>query len=299
MGNEDACLLRSQTLVGLVNSEHESFSATRWSVVLAAEEESPDALTALCRAYWYPLYAFLRRQGLSTPDAEDVTQGFFAHLLEKDALTKVDRTKGRFRTFLLASLKHFLADERDRANAQKRGGGRAVISLDACEAEERYALEPQIGLHHVWITAAGRSLLAKSATLSRLRQFLSLALLMVVPFSLFLFLQQWWEDAKWADRPELRKLAYAADDYANAQSTMTTIFPSIFPPRTREALEWKSVQHANYISEHFGEFVASSQFDSNPVSGKWSQERRDQVRAVVRPERGWHDDLAGRRLVPQ
>ena len=123
------------------SSDARSFSATRWSVVLAAAAEAEDALATLCRAYWYPLYAFLRRQGLSTHDAEDVTQGFFAHLFGKAALANVDRAKGRFRTFLLASLKHFLADERDRANAQKRGGGQAVISLDACEAEERYALE--------------------------------------------------------------------------------------------------------------------------------------------------------------
>ena len=125
------------------SSDARSFSATRWSVVLAAAGDAPDALAALCRAYWYPLYAFLRRQGLSTHDAEDVTQGFFAHILGKDALANVDRAKGRFRTFLLASLKHFLADERDRAKAKKRGGGRTVISLDACEAEERYALEPR------------------------------------------------------------------------------------------------------------------------------------------------------------
>ena len=125
------------------SSDARSFSATRWSVVLAAAGDAEEALATLCRAYWYPLYAFLRRQGLASHDAEDVTQGFFAHLLSKDALAHVDRAKGRFRTFLLASLKHFLADERDRANAQKRGGGRAVISLDACEAEERYALEPR------------------------------------------------------------------------------------------------------------------------------------------------------------
>ena len=124
------------------STEARSFSATRWSVVLAAAGEADDALATLCRAYWYPLYAFLRRQGLSTHDAEDVTQGFFAHLLGKSALTHVDPAKGRFRTFLLASLKHFLADERDRADAQKRGGGQANISLDACDAEERYALEP-------------------------------------------------------------------------------------------------------------------------------------------------------------
>ena len=125
------------------SSDARSFSATRWSVVLAAAGDAEDALATLCRAYWYPLYAFLRRQGLNTHDAEDVTQGFFAHIVETDALAQVDRAKGRFRTFLLASLKHFLADERDRAKAQKRGGGRAVISLDACEAEERYALEPR------------------------------------------------------------------------------------------------------------------------------------------------------------
>ena len=125
------------------SSDARSFSATRWSVVLAAAGDAEDALATLCRAYWYPLYAFLRRQGLNTHDAEDVTQGFFAHILEKDALAQVDRAKGRFRTFLLASLKHFLADERDRAKAQKRGGGQPVISLDACEAEARYGLEPR------------------------------------------------------------------------------------------------------------------------------------------------------------
>lgn len=101
------------------------------------------ALGTLCRAYWYPLYAFARRQGLSAHDAEDATQGFFAHLLSKGALAQVDRARGRFRTFLLASLKHFLADERDRAHATKRGGGQPVVSLEACAAEERYALEPR------------------------------------------------------------------------------------------------------------------------------------------------------------
>ena len=120
-----------------------SFSATRWSLVLAAAGDAETALAALCRAYWFPLYAFVRRQGNSPHDAEDLTQGFFAHLLGKGALAHVDRAKGRFRTFLLASLKHFLADERDRANAQKRGGRQTAISLDACAAEERYALEPR------------------------------------------------------------------------------------------------------------------------------------------------------------
>ena len=125
------------------SSAARSFSATRWSVVLAAAADADGALATLCRAYWFPLYAFLRRQGLAPHDAEDATQGFFAHLLGKGALAHVDRAKGRFRTFLLASLKHFLADERDRANAQKRGGGAPAISLDAIAAEERYALAPR------------------------------------------------------------------------------------------------------------------------------------------------------------
>lgn len=120
-----------------------SFSATRWSMVLAAAGESDDALAALCRAYWFPLYAFVRRQGVAPHDAEDLTQGFFQHLLAKGALGHVARDRGRFRTFLLASLKHFLADERDRAAAQKRGGGLAAISFDACDAEARYTIEPR------------------------------------------------------------------------------------------------------------------------------------------------------------
>jgi RNA polymerase sigma-70 factor (ECF subfamily) len=112
-------------------------------MVLAAADDAEDALAALCRAYWFPLYAFVRRQGISPHDAEDLTQGFFAHLLAKGALGNVAREKGRFRTFLLASLKHFLADERDRAQAQKRGGGQTAISFDACDAEARYAIEPR------------------------------------------------------------------------------------------------------------------------------------------------------------
>ncbi|MDB6170780.1 MAG: polymerase sigma factor, sigma-70 family [Chthoniobacteraceae bacterium] len=121
------------------------FSATRWSVILTATTDSPDAAAALailCRAYWFPLYAFVRRYGLTPHDAEDATQGFFVHLLGKQVLGSVDREKGRFRTFLLASLKHFLADERDRAHAQKRGGGHCPVSLESCTAEQRYALEP-------------------------------------------------------------------------------------------------------------------------------------------------------------
>ena len=122
------------------------FATTHWSVVLAAREmDAPQAAAALeklCRTYWYPLYAYLRRRGYGEHDAQDFTQGFFAHLFERDWLQGVAREKGRFRSFLLAALNYFVADQRDRASAQKRGGGRQVISFDAHEAEERYQLEP-------------------------------------------------------------------------------------------------------------------------------------------------------------
>jgi RNA polymerase sigma-70 factor (ECF subfamily) len=118
------------------------FPATLWSVVLLAgqnaSEQSREALAALCRAYWLPLYAYLRRQGKSPHDAEDLTQGFMLHLLEKETLTRVNREKGKFRSFLLASLQYYLANERDRQSAQKRGGGVNLVQLDADDAEERY-----------------------------------------------------------------------------------------------------------------------------------------------------------------
>jgi RNA polymerase sigma-70 factor (ECF subfamily) len=121
------------------------FVTTRWSVVLAAglsaSAESERALAQLCRTYWYPLYAFVRRQGRSPEDAEDLTQGFFAHLLEKKALGEVERTKGNFRSFLLASLKNFLANEWNRQHAAKRGGKHSVVSLDDDMAEDRYLRE--------------------------------------------------------------------------------------------------------------------------------------------------------------
>src|SRR5438874_12298622 len=109
------------------------FATTRWSVVLGARDGSPaadDALARLCRAYWYPLYAYVRRQGHGPHDAQDLTQGCFARLLEKNYLGAVEREKGKFRSFLLASLNHFLANERDRNGAAKRGGGKPLISLD-------------------------------------------------------------------------------------------------------------------------------------------------------------------------
>jgi RNA polymerase sigma factor (sigma-70 family) len=118
------------------------FVTTRWSVVLAARDksspESAAALETICRAYWYPLYALVRRQGHAPHDAQDLTQEFFSRLLEKDYLRAADREKGRLRTFLAVALKRFLANEWDRVRAQKRGGGVAPVSFDTALAEERY-----------------------------------------------------------------------------------------------------------------------------------------------------------------
>ncbi|MBN2579006.1 MAG: sigma-70 family RNA polymerase sigma factor [Pirellulales bacterium] len=129
------------------NSSQSDFAATRWTLILSAARgtQTPIAATALaelCRIYWYPLYAFLRHRGHESHEAEDLTQEFFARLLAKDFLKGVEPQKGKFRSFLLASLKHFLSDQRDRARARKRGGGRKVVPLDGLDAESRYRLEP-------------------------------------------------------------------------------------------------------------------------------------------------------------
>lgn len=123
---------------------HAAFQTTRWSVVLAAQGKSPSvdagaSLEVLCRQYWPPLYAYVRHRGHTPHDAQDLTQAFFARLLEKDWLTAVDRENGRFRAFLLMALKRFMANEWDRSQAQKRGGGLEWISLDSVEAESRHA----------------------------------------------------------------------------------------------------------------------------------------------------------------
>jgi RNA polymerase sigma-70 factor (ECF subfamily) len=99
-------------------------------------------LEALCRAYWYPLYVYVRRKGYAAEDAQDLTQEFFARLLARNYLNVADRNKGKFRSYLLGSLEHFLAREWSKAHAQKRGGGQAVHSLDETDAENRYLLEP-------------------------------------------------------------------------------------------------------------------------------------------------------------
>ena len=121
-----------------------SFSATQWTLVLAAGTDGSvahRAIAELCERYWEPLYAFARRTGQMPEDAEDAVQGFFADLLERSAFQRVDRAKGKFRSFLLASFKNFLSHERERQRAEKRGGGTALVHLDAHDAEERYALE--------------------------------------------------------------------------------------------------------------------------------------------------------------
>jgi DNA-directed RNA polymerase specialized sigma24 family protein len=122
-----------------------AFTTTHWSVVLEAQGESPaarEALEKLCRTYWRPLYEFVRRQGCGPEEAEDLAQGFFALFLERRDLDAVRREKGRLRSYLLVSLKHFLANERHRAMAVKRGEGRRLISLEELRSGERASLEP-------------------------------------------------------------------------------------------------------------------------------------------------------------
>ena len=126
------------------------FVTTRWSVVMAARDkaspDSKDALETLCKGYWYPLYAYVRRLGNSSQDAEDLTQEFFARLLQKDWLGSVERDRGRFRTFLVVAMKRFLANEWDRSRAAKRGGGQLLMPLDTECAEQRYLAEPSSSL---------------------------------------------------------------------------------------------------------------------------------------------------------
>ncbi len=117
----------------------QGFETTRWSLILAVRDvpgaQSREGMETLCRQYWFPLYAYVRRRGYTTEDSQDLTQEFFARFIERQDLRHVDPQKGRFRAFLLGCLKHFLADEWDKTQAQKRGGGRAKLSLDYERAE--------------------------------------------------------------------------------------------------------------------------------------------------------------------
>jgi len=122
------------------------FATTQWSVVLAAgnvgRHEARTALAQLCETYWYPLYAYVRRRVGNVHEAQDLTQAFFSHLLEKQAIARADRDRGRFRAFLVAAFKNFLANEWEKARAEKRGGGKAPLSIDVDSGESRYQIEP-------------------------------------------------------------------------------------------------------------------------------------------------------------
>lgn len=146
----------------------ESFQSTRWTLVLAAggEDATPsqshEALSELCRIYWRPVFLFLRRNGHSPADAQDLTQGFFADLIESRSYSRADREKGRFRSFLLGALKHFVSDARAREQAQKRGGGKIAEPFDEAaiaEAEKQVAQNERWDLHQVYDRAWAEALL--------------------------------------------------------------------------------------------------------------------------------------------
>jgi RNA polymerase sigma-70 factor (ECF subfamily) len=151
-----------------------SFHTTRWTIVMRAAQSQAQggqsALAELCRNYWYPLYMFARRRGHSPDDAQDLTQGFFLHLLEERALAGVDRLKGKFRSFLLASFQNHLSDQVDRARRLKRGGDKEIVHLDTEEAEERYRLEPVEFLTAEKMFDARWAMTLLAEALSRLRQ---------------------------------------------------------------------------------------------------------------------------------
>jgi len=191
-----------------VNLDHHStaqeagrFRTTRWSVVLlSAQSQAPGskaALAELCRLYWFPLYAFVRRRGYSPVDTQDLVQGFFLHLLDHKALVEVDPRKGKFRSFLLASIKNYLSKEADRARCWKRGGNVEFVALDTENAEEVCQFEPADFLTAEtifdarWATALLHETMArlanqyaaqgKSATLQALEPFLAPGGVQVVP----------------------------------------------------------------------------------------------------------------------
>jgi RNA polymerase sigma-70 factor (ECF subfamily) len=161
------------------------FATTRWTVVLAAGRrhtlQSDAALAELCRAYWFPLYAYIRRRGHSKEDAEDLTQSFFTRLLEKNYLHGLDAERGRFRAFLLSALKHFLANEWDKSHRQKRGGNAAHLSHDWQSADTQFQVaasaepSPDKGFDREWAVALLGKVIARlgaeCAAAGRARQF--------------------------------------------------------------------------------------------------------------------------------
>ena len=150
------------------------FVTTHWSVVLSAQDRSSarsaQAMESLCRAYWYPLYAYVRRLGHQSADAQDLTQEFFARLLAKEWLASADREKGRFRTFLVVALKRFLANEWDRVHREKRGGHAPHFPLDTELAEARYQSEPALELTADRIYERRWALTLLENTMNRLRE---------------------------------------------------------------------------------------------------------------------------------
>jgi len=181
------------------------FASTRWTVVLDAgasavsSARALDALSELCRIYWRPLYLFLRREGISAEDAQDLTQGFFAELIRDRSYLRADRERGRFRSFLLGGLKHFVADARDREQAQKRGGGKIREVFDETaidEAERQVARNERWGAHlvydHEWAEtllrqafdrlAQERAFVGKAALFEALKSHLSPSLEEAVPY---------------------------------------------------------------------------------------------------------------------
>ena len=150
------------------------FATTSWTKVLAARDapstEARQALESLCRVYWYPLYAFIRRQGHDAEESRDLTQAYFAELLEKGYLDDYDPEKGRFRVFLMTSVKHFVSKQREKALAWKRGGRANVVSLDAQEVEGRYRFEPVDRLTPEQIFERRWALTVLERALTRLRR---------------------------------------------------------------------------------------------------------------------------------
>jgi DNA-directed RNA polymerase specialized sigma24 family protein len=157
-----------------MGGEADQFHTTRWTLVLASVDDQSQAgraaLGALCQTYWYPLYAFARRRGHSPADAQDSTQGFFQHVLEHRALSKVDRLKGKFRSFLLACFQNYLSVQAQRAHRLKRGGNCQFVSLDLEIAENRYRLEPTDCLTPETIFAARWGLTLLNHAMMVLRQ---------------------------------------------------------------------------------------------------------------------------------
>ena len=149
-----------------------AFTTTHWSMVLEAQGESPaaqEALEKLCRTYWRPIFVFLRRQGLAPAEAEDITQGFFAELLERRSFDAVRKEKGRLRSFLLGGVKYFIANEGRRAMAIKRGKGQRPIPLEELRADEGFEIEPSDPLTAEMIYERRWALTVLERVLGRLR----------------------------------------------------------------------------------------------------------------------------------